>query len=133
MKKLSQLVKESKTTLDIQEDTINYIGVNELKKYLQIADKFICDDTKELIQYLIVNNANYVNEMTSKKSTSGNALADFYNDGPYKDGNKKEIYIGSATRLGDRVKPNRHEIPGWNKFRYEIVSPEYHAFLRMIA
>ena len=48
------------------------------------------------------------------------------------DDNKKEIYIGSATRLGDRVKPNRHEIPGWNKFRYEIVSPEYHDFLRMI-
>jgi hypothetical protein len=108
MKKLSQLVKESKTTLDIQEDTINYIGVNELKKYLQIADKFICDDTKELIQYLIVNNANYVNEMTSKKSTSGNALADFYNDGPYKDGNKKEIYI----LIGKIIKSGRMlEIP----------------------
>lgn len=44
----------------------------------------------------------------------------------------KEIYIGSATRLGDRVKPGRHEIPGWNKFRYEIIHPEYHKELRSI-
>ena len=44
----------------------------------------------------------------------------------------KEIYIGSATRLGDRVKPGRHEIPDWNKFRYEIIHPEYHKELRSI-
>jgi hypothetical protein len=44
----------------------------------------------------------------------------------------KEIYIGSATRLGDRVKPNRKEIPGWNKFRYEIIHPRFHSNLREI-
>ncbi len=44
----------------------------------------------------------------------------------------KQIYIGSATRLGDRVKPNRPEIPGWNKFRYEIIHPNYHNDLREI-
>lgn len=44
----------------------------------------------------------------------------------------KEIYIGSATRLGDRVKPNRNEIPAWNKFRYEIIHPKYHNILREI-
>lgn len=44
----------------------------------------------------------------------------------------KEIYIGSATRLGDRVKPGRHEIPGWNKFRYEIIHPKYHKELKAI-
>ena len=44
----------------------------------------------------------------------------------------KEIYIGSATRLGDRVKPGRSEIPNWNKFRYEIVHPKYHKELRAI-
>lgn len=44
----------------------------------------------------------------------------------------KEIYIGSATRLGDRVKPGRHEIPGWNKFRYEIIHPKYHKELKTI-
>lgn len=44
----------------------------------------------------------------------------------------KQIYIGSATTLGDRVKIGRHEIPGWNKFRYEIVHPNYHNILREI-
>ena len=44
----------------------------------------------------------------------------------------KEIYIGSATKLGDRVKPGRYEIPGWNKFRYEIIHPNYHKELKTI-
>ena len=44
----------------------------------------------------------------------------------------KQIYIGSAIRLGDRVKPNRSEIPGWNRFRYEIIHPNYHDNLREI-
>lgn len=48
------------------------------------------------------------------------------------DQNKKELYIGSAIRLGDRVKPNRNEIPGWNIFRYEIIHPKYHELLREI-
>lgn len=48
------------------------------------------------------------------------------------DERKKEIYIGSAIRLGDRVKPKRKEIPGWNKFRYEIVHPRFHSILREI-
>ena len=44
----------------------------------------------------------------------------------------KEIYIGSATKLGNRVKPGRYEIPGWNKFRYEIIHPKYHKELKAI-
>lgn len=44
----------------------------------------------------------------------------------------KQIYIGSAIRLGDRVKPNRSEIPNWNRFRYEIIHPKYHEMLREI-
>ncbi len=48
------------------------------------------------------------------------------------DDNKKEIYIGSAKRLGDRVKIGRHEIPGWNKFRYEIIHPMYHEQIKQI-
>jgi hypothetical protein len=48
------------------------------------------------------------------------------------DEKKKEIYIGSAKRLGDRVKPGRVEIPGWNKFRFEIVHPSFHENLREI-
>lgn len=48
------------------------------------------------------------------------------------DEQNKEIYIGSAKRLGDRVKPNRTEIPEWNKFRYEIIHPRFHKNLREI-
>lgn len=60
-----------------------------------------------------------------------------YEDTPYVvyylvDDTNKEIYIGSAQRLGDRVKPGRHEIPNWNKFMFEIIHPEFHAFLKEI-
>jgi len=45
---------------------------------------------------------------------------------------QKQVYIGSAERLGDRVRVGRPEIPGWNHFRYEIVHPDYHHLLRRI-
>lgn len=48
------------------------------------------------------------------------------------DENSKELYIGSAKRLGDRVKIGRSEISGWNKFRYEIIHPKYQSELREI-
>lgn len=48
------------------------------------------------------------------------------------DENKKELYIGSATRLGDRVKIGRDEISGWNLFKYDIIHPKYHHLLRRI-
>jgi hypothetical protein len=44
----------------------------------------------------------------------------------------KELYIGSAIRLGDRVKIGRPEIPGWNMFKYDIIHPKYHHLLRRI-
>ena len=39
---------------------------------------------------------------------------------------KKQIYIGSAKRLGDRVKAGRVEILGWNKFRFEKLHKNYY-------
>ena len=48
------------------------------------------------------------------------------------DDRNKKIYIGSAKRLGNRVKPGRKEIPDWNKFRYEILNPNYYSMLREI-
>ncbi len=44
----------------------------------------------------------------------------------------KQIYIGSAKRLGNRVKPHRQEIPNWNKFRYEIIHPKFHYLIKGI-
>ena len=44
----------------------------------------------------------------------------------------KEIYIGSANKLGDRVKEGRKEIPNWTKFKYDIIHPKYHHLIRRI-
>ena len=102
MKKFSTFVNEAKKSLlEIQDDTIDYISVADLKKYLQVADKFLSDETKEVIQYLIVNNANYIKDLGGK-GTSENALADFYNNGPYKEPDKKELYalIGKINKSG---------------------------------
>lgn len=60
-----------------------------------------------------------------------------YVDTPYvvyylMDEKNKEIYIGSAKRLGDRVKVGRQEIPHWNKFMFEIVHPDFHDSLKEI-
>lgn len=48
------------------------------------------------------------------------------------DDKNKKIYIGSSKRLGDRVRPGRKEIPNWNKFRYEILNPNYYSMLKEI-
>lgn len=48
------------------------------------------------------------------------------------DDKNKKIYIGSGKRLGNRVKPGRKEIPNWNKFRYEILNPNYYSMLKEI-
>lgn len=48
------------------------------------------------------------------------------------DEKNKHIYIGSAKKLGDRVKPGRKEIPEWNKFMYEVIHPDFHSHLKEI-
>lgn len=102
MKKFSTFIAEAKKSLlEIQDDTIDYISAEQLKKYLQVADKFLSDETKELVQYLITNNSSYIKELGGKGS-SENALADFYNNGPYKEPQKKELYalIGKINKSG---------------------------------
>lgn len=44
----------------------------------------------------------------------------------------KEIYIGSSYLLENRVTTNKVELPNWDKFRYEVVNPDYTAILRDI-
>jgi len=48
------------------------------------------------------------------------------------DDKNKQLYIGSAKRLGDRVKVGRPEIPNWNIFKYDIIHQDYHHLLRRI-
>ena len=92
MKKLSTLneaVKPQKK-LSVQSDSINYIDSKDLKKYLSVADKFLSDAAKEVINYLIVNNTSYLSDLATDDEE--NALAGFYNAGmPSKD-NLKELW-----------------------------------------
>lgn len=44
----------------------------------------------------------------------------------------KKLYVGSAKHLGSRLKSRRPEIPKWNKFRYDILKPEFSGLLRRI-
>lgn len=102
MKKFSQVFEAAKPKLDIQDDTINYISVAELKKYLEICDKFISDEAKSIVKYLIDNNANYVKELSN--GDSDNTLAAFYDAGVpnTNDETLKELYknIGILNKKG---------------------------------
>ena len=85
MKKFTEN-KATKAALDIQPNSINYISANELEEYLKIAGKFIMPETKEIINWLIVNNETYLHDLDPKMSAD-NALAAFYDAGVPKDEN----------------------------------------------
>ena len=94
MKKLSQLFEAK---IEIQDGTINFIDKTDLKKYLEIADRFISDDAKTVIKYFIENN-DYVKKFGN--GDSKNALANFYNGPAPKDEKLKEVYkcIGKLNK-----------------------------------
>lgn len=105
MKKLSQIINEAKQKLDIQDDTINYISTEDLISYIDIAKKFLSDDTKNIINWLI-EHPNYVEELASKNAN--NALATFYDNGVPTTPMLKDLY----RWVGNVVKSNRLlEIP----------------------
>ena len=105
MKKLSQIINEAKQKLDIQDDTINYISTPELQKYMEIANKFLSEDSKNVIGWLI-DHPNYVEDLASKNAN--NALATFYDNGVPTTPMMKELYRWVANV----VKSNRLlEIP----------------------
>lgn len=91
MKKLSEFVVEAKS-LDVQNDTMNFIPSLKLKEYLTIANKFISQEAKEIINWLIVNNGTYMKEIGS--------LQDFYSKGKPKDTKLQELYkwIGTLSK-----------------------------------
>ena len=95
MKKFSQSNKTK--TLNIQDNTINYISADELKTYLEITDKFISDDAKEIINWLIINNTTYLQDLDPNLE-SDNALEYFYSQGLPKKEDLKELYQ-AITRI----------------------------------
>lgn len=105
MKTLVQLVKEAKEKLEIQEGSINKISKEKLEEYLNIAKKFLSDDAKNIINWLI-NHPNYTKELAG--GNAENALATFYNNGTPKVQEFKELY----KWISNVVKSNRLlEIP----------------------
>lgn len=88
MRKLTQ--QTSKFNLDLQKDTINYISAEDLKKYLDVANNFLSEETKEVINWLIVNNKTYISDLSTDDDE--NALAGFYKNGMPQKENLKELW-----------------------------------------
>lgn len=104
MKNFSQINEARKAeTLNIQDDTINYINSDDLKEYLTIAGKFLSEETKEIIDWLIVNNETYLHDLDPDMNAD-NALAAFYDRGIPKEEDLKELYkcIGKVKQ-SDRL------------------------------
>jgi RNA polymerase sigma factor (sigma-70 family) len=100
---MKKLTEAKKNTFDLQDNTINFINAADLKKYLEIADKFISDETKDLVQWLIVNNDTYISDLSNDEDE--NALAGFYKAGVPKDPALKELYklLGTIIRNGRQM------------------------------
>ena len=107
MRKFTQIITEEKRTISIQDNSVNYLSKGEIEKYLEIADKFISKESKDICKWLIDNNDTYIKDLSSNKD-SENALADFFNAGFPSDENKKQLY----RNIVSVVKSNRIlEIP----------------------
>lgn len=103
MKTISQFINESrKAMIEPQDNCLNFVSADDLKKYLEISNRFISKESKDLIQWLIVNNSSYMQDLKVSKPTSDSVLASFYNAGPYKDEQRKELYslIGKINKSG---------------------------------
>lgn len=103
MKKFSQLVTEArKALIEPQDDVMNHVSEADLKKYLEMCSNFLSPETKELINWLIVNNASYMKDLKVAKPDSDSILASFYNAGPYKEPQKAELFklIGKINKSG---------------------------------
>lgn len=107
MKSLSKINEsKSKVQFNVQENTINYIGEADLKKYLEIANNFLSPEAKDIINWLIVNNDSYISELSTDEDE--NALAGFYKAGVPEKENLKELY----KLLGTLIKTGRYmEVP----------------------
>lgn len=84
MKKLSVFINEAAKELDVQSNPMNYISSAKLKSYLDIASKFISQEAKEVINWLIANNGTYMKEIGT--------LQKFYNNGKPKDQSLVDLY-----------------------------------------
>lgn len=80
MKTLKQLNEAAQAArITVQNNSVNYLSKAELEKYLEVANAFLSESTRNIINYLIDNNAKYISELSNDNEE--NALAGFYNYG----------------------------------------------------
>ena len=102
MKKITE--SKAKPKFQIPEGSINYISSPDLKKYLEVTDRFISDETKELVNWLIVNNDSYISDLSNDEDE--NALAGFYKAGVPDKENLRELYrlLDTIIKAGKTIK-----------------------------
>ncbi len=88
MKKFTQLLEGR--TLDVQDNGINFIDVEDLKKYVEIAKNFLSQEAMTIINYMIKNNKTYVE--TLGKGSNDNCLVSFYSHPRPSSGELKDLY-----------------------------------------
>ena len=74
MKKFTQLLEARQ--LDVQDNGLNFIDADDLKKYVEIAKNFLSPETMTIINYMIKNNSTYVE--TLGRDSKDNCLVAFY-------------------------------------------------------
>ena len=82
MKNLSTVITESsnkKTKIEGVKNSINFISVEDLNKYLESADACLSEEAKEIINWLKVNNKTYISELSTDDDE--NAIVGFYKKG----------------------------------------------------
>ena len=99
MKTLKKLLEARQ--LDVQDDGVNYIDAEDLKKYLEIAKNFLSDTSRLIINYMIKNNATYVK--TLGMDSKENCPIAFYSRPRPNSGELRDIY----NALSELSKNNR--------------------------
>ena len=99
MKKLTEIINESKQKLDIQDDTIGFISNSDLDTYEEVASRFLSDETKQVIDWVKSHDCRKM----VKAAKGENWLAAFYDAGVPKDPEEKKLYAA----LGKVIKSSR--------------------------
>lgn len=100
MKTFSKLLEGRQ--LDVQNNGINYISVDDLNKYVEIAKNFLSTNAMTIINYMIKNNDTYVE--TLGRGSNENCLVAFYSRPRPASGELKNLYNAlSALEKDNRL------------------------------
>ena len=100
MKTFSKLLEGRQ--LDVQNNGINYISVDDLNKYVEIAKNFLSTNAMTIINYMIKNNDTYVE--TLGRGSDENCLVAFYSRPRPASGELKNLYNAlSALEKDNRL------------------------------